>query len=172
VVKNLKSPNNGQELSVMNFVVLLCRLHGVGMISDRIPPVQSIRLFKNYTRGKVTVISDEVEQFAVVRNGKNMGCDKSLDEDAKSGFLWSALVKGDILSEIDRGHARSERYLMKCWYKLQNIKKAWTWLTVWGVGQPVMPATLAGSILTWLLEMTIPRYSIEVCAKAHFSGLR
>ena len=40
------------------------------------------------------------------------------------------------------------------------------------MGQSVIPVTLAGSMAICPSEMMIPRYSMVVCAKTHFSGLR
>jgi len=40
-----KSTDNGKELLIMNSVIMLCRLEGLGKVSNRVPTIEKVRLF-------------------------------------------------------------------------------------------------------------------------------
>src|SRR6267378_419300 len=40
-----KSTDNGKEFFIMNSVITLCRLEGLGKVSNRVPTIEKVRLF-------------------------------------------------------------------------------------------------------------------------------
>ena len=58
VAEDFKGTDNCKEFVIMNFVVALSRLQGLGVVSDRVPMVQSIRLFKDSAHSEITGVCD------------------------------------------------------------------------------------------------------------------
>jgi hypothetical protein len=83
----LKSPYNRKELQVVNFVIALGWLERLGIVRNRVPPVQCIRLFKNSTGSERAGVGYEPERLVVVREYQYGRSRESCDEGSKSSFL-------------------------------------------------------------------------------------
>ena len=58
VPEGFESSYNREELFVMNFIITLRRLEGLGKICDRMPTVQGIGLFKDSAGSEITSVCD------------------------------------------------------------------------------------------------------------------
>ena len=63
----------------MDFIVPFRRLQGLGVVGNRMPPIQGVWLFKDRACREITVISDQLEGFVMIWECKDRSSDKSLD---------------------------------------------------------------------------------------------
>jgi hypothetical protein len=58
MAKGFKGMDDGEELFVMNIIILFSREEQLGEVSNGVPMVKKVGLFENCTHGKVTCICD------------------------------------------------------------------------------------------------------------------
>ena len=79
------------------------------MISDGVPTIKGIRLFKDGSCGKVTGISDKTKGLGVIRESQNWGRNEGLQQGSKGSLLvcWSGPhTKGvSFMVRLNRGCA-------------------------------------------------------------------
>ena len=71
----------------MNFVISLGWLERLGIISNRVPPIESVGLFQNSAGSERAGVGYELERLVVVREHQYGRSRESGDKGAKSSFL-------------------------------------------------------------------------------------
>jgi hypothetical protein len=67
VAKGLKGTDNGKEFFIVNVIILFGIDQGLRVISDWVPTVKKVRLFKDCANGKITSVGDKTERTGTVR---------------------------------------------------------------------------------------------------------
>jgi hypothetical protein len=87
VAESFEGPNDGKEFLVVDVVIELRRLHGFGEESNRVPLVEKVWLFKDGAKSKITGVSNNAKRKGGIREGKDWGNGKGVNEGAKGRFL-------------------------------------------------------------------------------------
>src|SRR5712672_394259 len=96
MVESFEGTNDGKEFFVVDVVVEFGRLHGFGEESNRVPSIEKVGLFKNGTESEVTSIGDDAKRKGGIREGKDRGDGKGVNEGAKGQFLGCGPNVGDV----------------------------------------------------------------------------
>src|SRR6266404_7896242 len=92
-----KSTDNGKEFLIMNSVITLGRLEGLGKVSNRVPTIEKVRLFQDSASGKITGICDELKGLGVIRQGKDRSLGKLANECGERSLMCQSPLEGSIL---------------------------------------------------------------------------
>src|SRR5712671_5911637 len=96
MAESFEGANDSKEFFVVDVVVEFGRLHGLGEESNRVPAVEKVGLFKNGTESEVTSIGDDTKRKGRIREGKDWGDGKGVNEGAKGRFLGRGPNVGDV----------------------------------------------------------------------------
>src|SRR5712671_3709295 len=96
MVESFEGTNDSEEFFVVDVVVEFGRLHGLGEESNRVPSVEKVGLYKNGTESEVTSIGDDAKRKGGIREGKDRGDGKGINEGAKGKFLGRGPNVGDV----------------------------------------------------------------------------
>src|SRR5712672_2240504 len=96
MAESFKGANDSKEFFAVDVVVEFRRLHGLGEESNRVPSVEKVGLFKTGTESKVTSIGDDAKRKGGIREGKDQGDGKGVNEGVKGRFLGCGPNVGDV----------------------------------------------------------------------------
>jgi hypothetical protein len=87
VAEGFKGFDDGKEFFIVDVIIKLGRVEGLGVIGNGVPTVQEVWLFEDGTDGKVAGVGDDTKGLGEIRKGKDRSCGESMDEGAEGGFV-------------------------------------------------------------------------------------
>ena len=88
--------DDSKKFLIVDIVVLLGRLKGLGIKCDGMPAVKEVWLFKNGPESEVASVCDESEWEGTIWEQKDRGCDEFIDKLAKRSFVVGKPFEGGV----------------------------------------------------------------------------
>jgi len=79
VTKGLRGADNGEELFIVDVIILFGIDQGFGVVGNGVPPIKEVWLFKNCANSKVASVSDKTERMGAVREQEDRCHRKAVD---------------------------------------------------------------------------------------------